>query len=390
MLRLFACLALAFAVGCDGASAGSDAGPGAALDGAARDAGAGSDSGASDAGGGAADAGSSDAGPSGGCACPSLPPSCAPPAAGVPAFTPGSEDVAGQLLDVIACADSTLEIAMYEAEWDCIQAALQAALDRDPDLTLDVVVDDRECPTGSCFFDELTPSERVTIVRDDRSGLMHHKFVIADGGRLWVGSGNFTSRSFCGDFNNSIVIEEPDIVARFGAVHARMFTEATFGPVAPEGPTAAGPYTVYFSPESPTAMAPGWLNAMIAAVDAATSSVDVMIFAWTRTEISDALIAAHGRGVTVRAVVAGSYADDPPAQALVAEGIDVRVASVHSKVMIVDATTVITGSANWSANAWSNNENSVWIADADVAAAYQAELGAAFEGGAPVEPVSAP
>ena len=326
---------------------------------------AGRDAGPSDAG--------SDAGPSG-CVCPALPVACTAPAADQPAFTPDATEVATQLFDVIACADSTLQIAIYEAEWGCIQGALQAALDADPDLTIELVVDNRQCAVGSCFADLLTPSERVTVVRDMRSGLMHHKYAIADGTRLWVGSTNFTERSFCRDLNNAIVIEEADIVARYAAVFDRMFRLEEFGPVAPEGGTAAGLYTVYFSPESPSSTPPAWMNAMVAAIDAATASVDLMVFAWTRTEISDALVAAHARGVTVRGLVAGSYADDAPAQALLVAGVDIRVASVHSKVMIIDGETVITGSANWSENAWSNNESSLWIHDTATANAYLADF----------------
>jgi len=129
---------------------------------------------------------------------------------------------------------------------------------------------------------------------------------------------------------------------------------------------------------------------MVAAIDGARTSVEVMIFAWTRTEISDALVAAHERGVNVRGVVAGSYADDAPAQALLSAGIDIRVASVHSKVMIVDAATVITGSANWSANAWSNNENSLWITDSMAAAAYLADFEPVYADASPVTPPDAP
>ena len=124
---------------------------------------------------------------------------------------------------------------------------------------------------------------------------------------------------------------------------------------------------------------------MIASIEGATSSVEVMIFAWTRTEISDALVAAAARGVTVRGLVAPSYADDAPAQALLAAGVDIRVASVHSKVMIIDGATVVTGSANWSENAWSNNENSLWIADGAVAGAYLAHFDGVYAGADPVE-----
>lgn len=329
-----------------------------------------------------ADAGTDAGGPTG-CACPPLPASCPPPAPLTPAFAPDATAIGAQLLGVVACADTTLRLAIYEATWDCLRDRLQAAIDRDPDLVVEIVVDDRECPVGSCFVDELTPADRVTVRRDDRSGLMHHKVAIADDDLLWVGSTNFTSRSFCSDLNDALVIDDAAIVARYGAVFDRMFDLGEFGPVAPEGATTSGPYSVWFSPESPTSAAPGWLSAMIEAIGAATTSVEVMIFAWTRTEISDALVAAAARGVAVRALVASSYADDAPAQALLAAGIDVRTATVHSKVMILDGATVVTGSANWSENAWSNDENSLWVTDPGVAAAYRARFDGLFAGAEP-------
>ena len=47
-----------------------------------------------------------------GCECPPYPTTCTAPTANLPAFTPEATDVASQLFDVIACADSTLQIAM--------------------------------------------------------------------------------------------------------------------------------------------------------------------------------------------------------------------------------------------------------------------------------------
>ncbi|MEZ4339492.1 MAG: phospholipase D-like domain-containing protein [Sandaracinaceae bacterium] len=370
---------MCLALGCDarpeGADAGGPASDAGVMDAASGDAGLPTDASmdaSADAGLAPGDAGLDAAGPAG-CACPALPPSCVPPTPLAPAFAPDATDIGAQLLSVVACAESRLRIAVYEASWECLRVALQGALDRDPDLVLEIVVDDRECPTGTCFVDGLTPADRVTVRRDDRTGLMHHKFAIADESWVWVGSTNFTARSFCTDLNDSLAIDDPVIIGRYGEVFDRMF-DGEFGPVAPEGATESGPYAVWFSPESPTSAPAAWLTAMIAAIGEATTSVDVLIFAWTRTEIADALIAAAARGVEVRAIVAGSYADDPPAQALLAAGIDVRVASVHSKVMILDAATVVTGSANWSENAWSNDENSLWVTDDGVAGAYLARF----------------
>ncbi len=365
--------------------AGSDAGPRPGID-------AGPPIGSGDAGltsgtdaGPIPDAGAPDAGEAP-CTCPAFPTACATPTADAPAFTPDAEASLGQLFDLVACASSTLRLAVYEGDWDCLSGALNLALAQNPSLTIELVVDDDRCAPGDCFADALVPAERVTVIRDMRAGLMHHKFAIADDARVWVGSANFSRRSFCQDLNNSLVIEQPTIVARYGEVFDRMFDAAGFGPVAPEGPTAGGAYTVYFSPETPASAQPAWMLDMVGAIEAATTSIEVMIFAWTRTEISDALLAASTRGVTVRTLVSPLFAGDAPAQALVAAGLEVREGPVHSKVLVIDGQTVITGSANWSMNAWSNNENSLWIRTPSVAAAYRADFEAAYAAGSPVTP----
>ncbi|HJL18218.1 MAG TPA: phospholipase D-like domain-containing protein [Sandaracinaceae bacterium LLY-WYZ-13_1] len=392
MMRRFSWSILALlVVACSGravpdtdAGRGTDAGPSGPMD-AGLDAGPTPvDAGPPDAG---PDAGPPDAGPPP-CACPPYPTSCAAPAAASPTFSPDAEAMGGQLFDVIACADSTLQIAIYEFEWDCLRDAIQTALDEDEDLEVEIVVDDDMCPPSSCPADTLTPGDRVTVVRDGRSGLMHHKWVIADASRVWISSANFTYFSFCVDHNNAIVVDQPEIVAAYGEVFTRMFTEGIFGPIdaSEGGPRSGGEYTVYYSPESPATTPAEWQDEMVAAIGDAATGIELFISAWTRTEVSDALVAAHERGVPVRALVSHRYADDAPAQALLAAGVDIRRGNIHDKTIVID-DTVVTGSANWSMNAWSNNENSLWIADADVAAAYRAEFDAVY---ADAEAVEAP
>ena len=104
------------------------------------------------------------------------------------------------------------------------------------------------------------------------------------------------------------------------------------------------------------------------------------------TEISAALLRASARGVSVKALVPIQYEDEPPAQALVAAHLPVRLAKVHSKLLIVDRQLVITGSPNWSENSWANNEASVWIRDPMIAGAYAARFDAAFAAGADPPP----
>jgi phosphatidylserine/phosphatidylglycerophosphate/cardiolipin synthase-like enzyme len=54
--------------------------------------------------------------------------------------------------------------------------------------------------------------------------------------------------------------------------------------------------------------------------------------------------------------------------------VDTRIAIAHSKVMVIDAETVITGSFNFTATAQSHNsENLLAVRDATLAARYRAD-----------------
>ncbi|MAC26241.1 MAG: hypothetical protein CMH59_07160 [Myxococcales bacterium] len=381
---------------------GDDDGPGPT-----GDAGPGVDASAPfDGGGGEADAATepdagapADAAPDGGtdagmdagppCACPTLPTTCTGPVAG-PVFSPEDPAFGEQLMEVLACADESLHMALYLPGWDCIGDALADKLEADEDIVMEIVVDDDQCPTfgGTRDCDMLrgiADHPRVTIVDDDRSALMHHKYIVADGTSVWVSSANMTEDSFCEDLNNSVVIDDATIVGRFEEVFQRMFTDGSFGPVEPEGVTESAPYRLYFSPESPISSPSGWFTALTDAIAEAETSVDVMIFALTRGEISEALVAAHERGVEVRVLSSFRFGGEAAIQTLQDAGIDARVADVHHKVMILDGETVATGSANWSMNAWSNSENSLWIADADVASAFTDELDRVWATASPAE-----
>ncbi len=349
-----------------------DAGP-APIDGSVPDGGMSLD--------GGHDAGT-DAGPP--CECPPLPVTCTPTPANAPAFSPAGTALQDQLLGVIACASTSLHVAFYETTWPCLVDALIARLDAVPALALEVMIDDDQCPqlpSGelSCELSRLAAHARVVIVDDGRSAYMHHKFVIADGERVWVSSANATAASFCTDHNNAVVIDDATIVATYEAEFRRLFTTSPTGPTMVRPAVVSMPYSVYFSPQTPADSRPNWFNDLVTRIGSATTAIDFAVFSFTRTEVSDALIAAHMRGVMVRGVVDGSALADPPAMALTAAGVPLRVANVHDKLMVIDGTLVITGSPNWSMNSWSNNENSLWIDDATMGGMYAAELGRVYD-----------
>lgn len=318
------------------------------------------------------------------CECPAVPTSCPVLRTNRPVFAPSPDyALAKQLFDVFACADDYLHIAIYESDWDCIVEALLTRLSADADLRIELVIDDDQCPldqggTRLCALARLQGLPRVAIVDDARTRYMHHKFVVADGRVAWTGSANFTRVSYCGELNDGLILDDRALVGAYEAEFQRLFTAREFGP-RPRAPAfTSGDYTLYLGPETPLTSPGQWFDALVQAVDTASTSIAVMTAAWTRTELSDALIRAAGRGVAVRALVPPHYRDEPPAQALITAQLPVKVGRVHYKVMIVDDRLVVTGSPNWSENAWANNEASLWIRSTTVAAEYRAHFEATF------------
>lgn len=117
---------------------------------------------------------------------------------------------------------------------------------------------------------------------------------------------------------------------------------------------------------------------IIKAVDHAKVSVLVQAYSFTSKDIAGALIRAKQRGVDVRVLAdKGQWkARYTQLKNLARSGIaviaDPATGLAHNKVMIIDGTSVITGSYNWSnAAEFRNAENVVLIEDEDVASLFQ-------------------
>lgn len=130
---------------------------------------------------------------------------------------------------------------------------------------------------------------------------------------------------------------------------------------------------VYFSPNG------GCTAAIVKAIAAARESIYVQAYSFTSQPIADALVAAQQRGVKVAAILDSSNnTDKSTSEDIIASGgvrtlIDSKHAIAHSKVIVIDARTVITGSFNFSnAAEQSNVENLLVLHDPDLARKYLA------------------
>lgn len=128
---------------------------------------------------------------------------------------------------------------------------------------------------------------------------------------------------------------------------------------------------VFFSPSG------GCTAAVVSNLSQAKSNVLVQAYSFTSAPIAKALVDAKKRGVNVRVILDKSQRTEKYSSAdfLRNEGvptfIDAKHAIAHNKIMVVDGSTVLTGSFNFTKAAESNNaENLLVIHDPDLAAKY--------------------
>ena len=208
---------------------------------------------------------------------------------------------------------------------------------------------------------------------------MHNKFVIIDGALLtspfagqasvWTGSMNLTVNGAGRHNNNLLELRSPEAARRFQAEFDEMFEQGRFGPRSPQGErapveTETGRIAIYFGPEDDLAAALG------DALAGARESIRFMAFSFTLDDLGAALLGRAAAGVTVQGIFerTGSESRWSELGPLYCAGLEMRQDGnpflLHHKVFIIDDETVVTGSANFSANGTeSNDENLLVIED---------------------------
>jgi len=151
--------------------------------------------------------------------------------------------------------------------------------------------------------------------------------------------------------------------------------------VVPAHGAFAAQIEVCFSPPLPGGCDP--IRAIETAIGSARKSILVQAYEITPGPLVTALVAAHRRGVDVRAIVdyrqitdRRNHDDASDVEHLGAAGIPVLVDKppglIHDKVMIIDGEVVVTGSFNYTYSAEHRNvENLLVIRDPVLAAQYE-------------------
>jgi len=283
------------------------------------------------------------------------------------------------LASAIDAAERSLDIAAFELNSKLLYEAILAAQRRG--VTARIVTDDRhglEDDSNTELRD--LRAVGVPIVADNRSGLMHNKFIIVDERAVWTGSWNYTLNGTYRNNNNVLVLESAGAAAAYKTEFEEMFERGEFGARSSNDGIIsiggnAGEISIIFAPEA------NEIAALRAAIGAAQSSIRFMSFVFSLDELAGAMIEKMTdpdfvlRGVFEERNSRASWSQLP---ALYCAGAQVRQDGnryiLHHKVIIIDDDTVITGSFNFSNSAaQDNDENIVIIRDKVIASLYLEE-----------------
>ena len=281
------------------------------------------------------------------------------------------------LVEAISQVQSTLDIAAFEWNNPALTQAVLAAKGRGVIIRM-VADNEHSIEDIDTTIDQLADAG-IPIIYDQRSALMHNKFMVMDGSTVWMGSMNYTQNDIYRNNNHIVMLRSRNTADAYQTEFNEMFEQKQFGSKrsADDGATFnqnGTPMQVIFSPDGQS------VPTLISLIQNAKTSIRFMAFSFTLEDVGAALLTRAQAGVKVEGIfeLIGSETASSRQRTLRCAGLDMRIDGnpyrLHHKVFIIDDSIVVFGSFNFSANARdSNDENMIIMTDPDFAAQYIAE-----------------
>lgn len=316
---------------------------------------------------------------------------------GLPAYIFTEEEkLAPPIVDAIGRASKTLDVALYNLQIDATVEALLKARDRG--VKVRVLFDEAHVyPQAGRQIQAVIDSGIETRAMNGRggTGAMHCKFAVFDGTLLQTGSANWSGFAESFSYENIMFVADPDIVGGYGRAFDWMWAQAK-----PAGQPDAAAAKPSAPPSDPTpdvnfngtalpdyAFSPrgGTEAAIVKAVDAARSEVDLAMFTFTSKPIMEAMTRASARGVAVKLMLFSGqkfpFFKDAKVARMQLRMKDGRLekGQMHNKFAVLDGKLLINGSFNWTATAENaNTENTIFTTAPEYVAPYKAEFDKLF------------
>jgi phosphatidylserine/phosphatidylglycerophosphate/cardiolipin synthase-like enzyme len=268
------------------------------------------------------------------------------------------------IVQFLQSAQHTIHCALYEFD---LKLAQQVVLEKQQQgLEVQVITDND-------YLYEFNHS----FVKTDTWGLMHDKFCILDGEKVYTGSMNPTENCAKKNNNNLLLINSTVLASNYEDEFQEMWS-GTFKKGNPvlNPQISIGNIGVenYFCPEDHCE------EQVKAELNKAQEEIYFMTFSFTSESIGNELLLKKKEGLMVKGVMeTRMVTEDSQFKRFNNNGIETKKDSnpqtFHHKVFIVDNTTVITGSFNPTANGNTrNDENVLIIHDVEIAAKFLEEF----------------
>lgn len=317
-----------------------------------------------------------------------------------------TNDLADTLIYYIEKAEKSLDIAFYDFTNHApssvgVDQGIKNAISRAVSEGIEVrLITDAEVADAAPGGGE----DQIARMDVNQEGIMHHKFIIVDHESVtnsWIvtGSTNPNYNNTILDFNNLLAIQDQSLARAYLLEFNEIWGSKTIEPVLSESRSGAlkmddSPHEfivngskveLYFSPSDQAT------THIAQTINGAVHSVDFAVMAFTENVLGDAVASAHKRGIDVCGIIDYVEFSGSEFNYLLRAGVEVldymnpdgsgwpEGPTLHHKFAIIDAESesarVITGSHNWTAAAEArNDENTLIIHDADVAALFKLEF----------------
>ena len=263
------------------------------------------------------------------------------------------DDITITYSGAFASAKESILIIVFSFTDDSLAACLRARAAEGIPVT--VVTDKRNAAAAA----KILGPDIITISRV-MPGLMHQKIVVIDEAMVFIGSANMTTESLRMHDNIVVGVNSPSL--------ADTIISRT---VAFTMPPVRIPYTLrhhiigsqdveYFSLPEDREEA---FTTIIDLINSATTTIKIAMFTWTHPVLAEAVIAAKDRGVDVEIIV--DYSSSRGAGKKIVATLrdaDLDVLTnqgpslLHHKFLLVDNTTLVNGSLNWTKAAFKDND----------------------------------
>ncbi|MBI2548814.1 hypothetical protein HYW21_05685 [Candidatus Woesearchaeota archaeon] len=288
-----------------------------------------------------------------------------------------TDDCPEKLYQFLAVATASIHCAFFEInDYESLNL-IQSKVNNGLDVRL--VVDADNLDTLA-----IENKDNDNVVKADTSrAFMHNKFCILDKSVVWTGSFNPTEGGQEND--NHVLIINSTYLARNYEEEFDELWQGTFG----RGKKTSYPRLIvnnalfenYFCPDDCGDKGKGGINRVVQLINDAQGSIEIAMFAFTADSVTEALVRAQQRGVSITVLVEkrNVHLLGSEVQRLKEQGITVLVDGnpqiMHHKFMIIDDTIVLLGSFNFSENANArNDENMIIFHDASVAQRFLQEF----------------